>query len=417
MKGVLHRRGGKVSRVRLLGPFGSVAGGSALGQVALAASLPVIARLYTPAEVGAFAVLLANALVASIILTGRLEQVLPRLPDERRWVVARLVLVSGTVFAPLAGALLVLLSGRSGLLELVMVTVLVASLCLLNVATFALLSSREYTVVAMLRISNGVVTGGCQVVGGIVHPDVWVMLLSYALGNLVASVLSIPALLRLRRSGRTESFRRVSSEEHLGRFAGSVGTGAVLSNLGLALPLIGVSLAFGDAAAGSFFLARRLLMVPTQLVAASVSEVSYAMVARESMERIAAHVRGWLATARSVVVILLVVGFASAPIVPLIVGPGYEDIGWVVALLTLPAAAQMVATSFSNILLALHMELVRVFWNVGRLAGLLMIFWWIQESGMGFLSAVAVFAVYTVIAYAGLLVITLRGLSARMAAQ
>jgi O-antigen/teichoic acid export membrane protein len=396
-----------------MGAFTSVAGGSAVGQLALAASLPFVARLYSPSSVGIFAVMLAYSQVASIVVTGRLEVALPRLSVGRRWVAARLVLVVGGVLTPVAGWAVYALAGRSDVHEAVLAGVLVASLFLYNTGSFALLAEERYSTVASLRIVNGVVTGAAQIVGGILLPEVWVLLLTYALGNIAAILLALPSLVRLHRSRDATAASVVLREERLGRFAASVGSGAVLSNLGLALPLVGVSLLFGEAAAGSFWLARRVLMVPTQLVATSVSEVSYAMVARESIERISQLVTAWLRRSRLPALVLTVTGLVAAPVVPLVVGAGYVDIAWVVALLTLPAVAQMVATSFSNILLALRMEVTRTVWNVGRLLGLLVVFAWAERVDAGFLEAVAVFAVFTALAYAVLLALTMRGLRRR----
>ena len=399
-----------------MGAFSSVAGGSAIGQLALAASLPFVARLYSPSSVGIFAVILAYSQVASIVVTGRLEVALPRLSAGRRWAAARMVLVVGGVLTPVAGLAVVTLAGRADVREAVLAGVLVASLFLYNTGVFSLLAEERYSTVASLRIVNGVVTGAAQVAGGLVLPEVWVLLLTYALGNIAAILLALPSLARLRRSRDATAASVVLREERLGRFAASVGPGAVMSNLGLALPLVGVSLLFGEAAAGSFWLARRLLMVPTQLVATSVSEVSYAMVARESVERISQLVTAWLRRSRLPALVLTVTGLVAAPVVPLVVGAGYVDIAWVVVLLTLPAVAQMIATSFSNILLALRMEVTRTLWNVGRLLGLLMVFAWALWVDAGFLEAVAVFAAYTALAYVVLLALTMRGIRQRRAA-
>ncbi|MDQ3104050.1 MAG: hypothetical protein M3Q87_02290 [Actinomycetota bacterium] len=395
-------------RLARLSPFGSVAAGSAVGQIALAASLPLVARLYSPAEIGVFAVLLANGHVAAIVLTGRLEQILPRLPVERRWTTARLCIVLGCALAPVGAVVMFSLADRSGLTELTLVIILVASLCVLSTAVSTLLAVQDYRRVGQLRLSNGVVTAVAQVAGGLLAPSVATLLLTYSVGNLTAALLAMRAAASLRAQGNAESLRTVAAEERLGPFAAQVGTGAVLSNLGIALPLVGVSVLFGDATAGAFFLARRFLMVPTQLVAASVSEVSYAMVARESAAAVSELVHSWLGRYRSVALVVAATGLALAPIVPRLVGGGYPDIGWVIVLLTLPAVAQMVATSFANILLALRREGVRTAWNVFRLAGLLLLYWWAMAVDADFLTAVAVLSGYLVVAYAALLAVTLR---------
>lgn len=400
-------------RNRVSSPFASVAGGSAIGQIALACSLPVIARLYSPAEIGVFGVLLAYSQVASIAITGRLEQVLPRLALGHRWSTARLVITTGVALGPGAALVAFLLAGRTGWSDYLATAAVVMSLCLYNAATFVMLAAQNFGGVSLLRISNGVATSLAQIAGGLLLSEVWVLLLTYAVGSLAAAALAIPDLVRLRRSRGPDSLRSVIREERLGRFMTNVGSGAVLSNIGLALPLIGVSMLFGNAAAGSFYLARRLLMVPTQLIAASVSEVSYAVLARESADRIAELVFGWLRTSIRLAAALLIIGLAMAPVVSLLVGPGYPDIEWIVVLLTLPAMAQMIATSFSNVLLALHMEVVRTAWNIGRLVGLLGIYVWAAISDASFTLAVAVFSAYTFVTYGILLWLTLRGVRLR----
>jgi len=395
---------------RGMGPFGSVAGGSALGQIALALSLPVTARIYPPADLGAFAVVLAYAQVAAIVITGRLEQVLPRLEAGRRWVATRLVLVTGIALAPVSAIVILALAGRLATLEAVFAGALVASICLYNTGTYALLAERQYRRVAVLRITNGVVTASAQIVFGLLLPEVWVLLATYAAGNVVATLVAVPAVRKIRRVSGGEPARLVIREERLGRFVASVGTGAVLSNLGLALPVVGVSMLFGDAAAGSFWLARRLLMVPTQLLAHAVNEVTYAIAARQSVHDVARMAYGWLRKAKWAALALLVVGTASAPLVPIIVGEGYQSIAWVMVFLSASAAAQLVATSFSNVLLVLRMEVVRTAWYLGRLIGLLVIFVWAQASGASFMAAVGLFAAYTVVSYGVLLWLTFRGL-------
>ncbi len=327
--------------------------------------------------------------------------------------ITRLVLSTGTVLSPLAAGIVFWLTGSGSFRDMAATALLIATLCLCNVASFVALAAQNYQGLAYVRLSNGVVTGVAQIIGCLVLPEVWVLVATYAIGNLVAATVVTPSLIRMRRSRDADSVGTVFREERLGRFAGSVGTSAVMSNLGLALPLVGISALFGAPAGGAFYLARRLLMIPTQLVATSVSEVSYALVARETPDRIAALMSAWLRKAKVVAVVLLLVGFAMAPVVSLLVGPGYPHIAWMVVLLTPTAVAQMVATSFSNILLALHMELVRLLWNVGRLAGLLLIFVWASQTEADLLTAIAVFAAYTVVAYSLLLALTLRGVNAR----
>ncbi|MBA3990667.1 MAG: hypothetical protein H0X54_06465 [Propionibacteriales bacterium] len=390
-------------------PFASVAGGSALGQLALLASLPVVARIFSPAQIGVFGVVLAVGNVACIVVTARLEQVLPRLRPDRRWAVARLGAVAGVALAIPAGIAFSAVLGHTAPMDLVSTALLVTSLVLLNVGTFASLAVQDYRSVAALRLSNGVITAMASVVGGLIHQATWVLVVAYAVGNLAGAGWSFAAVARLRRERGPDRSAEVVAGERLGWFALNVGSGAVLSNLSVAMPLIGASILFGDDVAGSFFLARRLLMGPTQLIAASVSEVSYAMVAREGAGRMSVFFHDWLRRSTVPAVMLLALGLVAAPLAPIVVGDGYADLTWVIILLTTPAVAQMIATSFANLLLALRLEHIRTMWNVARLSGLVLIFLWAQETDAGYVSVVATYAAWLLITYGILLVLTWQG--------
>ena len=406
--GFLRRRpGAPPSKSR---PVWAVLRGAAIGQVALAASLPITARLYSPSEIGIFALTLTYCQLAAIFVTWRLEQVLPRVQLGERWAITRILLTLVVPLAPVAGLVVAKLAGQGGAVDIVSAGALCASVCLRNLATFTLLSEQQFGAVASLRVTNGVVTAAAQVVGGLILPEIWVLIAMYVFGDLAAACIAIPALRVMRRARSGVSLAGIWRRHHLGRFGASVGTGSVLSDVGLALPLIGVAALFGDAEAGSFWLARRLLMVPTQLVATSVSEVSYAMIALKSVSEMAALVHDWVRKAVFPSILLLCFGLLSAPLLPMVVGAGYQSIGMVLAILTLPSVAQMVATSFANVLLALHLESVRVVWNLVRVAGLFVLFGVAIWANLGFIAALAAYGAYMVAAYGLLLWLTLRGL-------
>ena len=403
---------------RLRGPVGAVAAGSAVGQVAIAAALPLVARLYPAADVGAFALALAYCQVTAIVLTCRLEQVLPRLDPGRRWVAARLPLGSGLLLAPIVTVpVLYLANQQFSLLDGIAVALMVSSTCFMNVGTYAQLAEKRFRSVAGLRVANGLVTAVAQILGGLIAPEAWMLLLTYSLGNVAAVVVAAPSILRLRSWRDTSSSWSVIRTERLGRFALNVGLGAAFSNLGLMLPLVGVSLLFGDAAAGSFFLARRFLMVPTQLVATSISQVSYSIVARETAARTRDIVHAWMRKSRIPAIATVLMGLVFAPIISVAVGPGYLNIGWVVALLSLPSAVQMIATSFSNVMLALRMEVAQTIWHAARLVGLVVLYVTAESSNLSYLTTIVVFAAYGVLTYSSLLALTLFGLRMRNRAR
>ena len=125
---------------------------------------------------------------------------------------------------------------------------------------------------------------------------------------------------------------------------------------------------------GSFFLARRLLMLPTELIASTVSDVSYSLIATNSVEEIHEHVSSWLRKLWLLAALTLVAGVAAAPVASYVVGDQYEHVGIVVLLMAPTAAVQLVGTSMANVLLALHLERLRMALNVLKIVAICTVF-------------------------------------------
>lgn len=398
-------------RGRPTSAFVSVTAGTAVGQLFLVASLPLIARIYEPGDVGRFGVVLAACQVAGIVTTGRIEQILPRVEAVNRWPIVRRIGMLMLVLVPVTAVAEAMVLGRLGLGAWAAIAALVLSLCAFNVCSYVAFAEHEFALIARMRVVNGVVTAGAQVLGGLVLPTANMLIVTYAFGNVVACGMIIVVVRRIRHTSQGVSTRRAASDEHIGRFAVTVGSTSLVSNLSLGLPLFGISFLYGEAAAGSFFLARRMLMLPTQLVASTISDVSYSLVARKDVPHIRRHVVEWLKRLRFLGLLLLVAGFAGGPVAQWLVGPEYEHVVFVVWLMTIPAVAQMVGTSMSNILLALNRELMRMVINVVKLVALLLVFVIAHFLQVPFLVTVAALAAVLTTWYCASLWVTWRILS------
>lgn len=389
--------------------FSVVTAGSALGQLFLALSIPFVARLYTSSEVGEFALALSYAQLIAIALSGRLEQSLPRLAPAARWAGFRLALAPTLLLVPLAVAAAWVGGGDVGRFVLGAVP-LAASIVVYNILSLCVLSQQLFTLIATMRLVNGLMTAVLQVAGGFVHPTTPMLIATYALGNVCACLLAVPAVVRMVRGRGTDSLRTVWKRERLGRFGVSVGGSALMSNFSLSLPVIAFSALYGNSLVGSFYLARKVLMIPTQLVATTVSDVSYSMIAQLTFAEIRPVVRRWLSGLRKVGLLTVAIGVVAAPVADLVVGDGYDYLWQVVLMLTIASAAQLVATSLSNVLLALHEERLRFLWNVSRLFGLGLLFGLCWALSIPYLWAVGLMSAYLTVNYGSLLRITLRTL-------
>ena len=391
-------------------PFSSVTAGTAIGQIAMIAALPFIARIYDAAAVGRFGVVLAGSQVVSIVVSGRVQQILPRVDESARWPITRMLLLVAILLGPPATIALFLVIGSGDVRSWASASLLVVSFGIFNVMNFVSFAQQEYRTVATMRFVNGVATAAGQVLGGLIVATDDMLICTYAFGNLVACLVTWRSLRRLRATHVGRRTTEVLRSERVGRFAATVGSTAFLSNVSLAIPVFGIAALYGEAVAGSFFLARRMLIMPIQLVASTVSDVSYSMIARSSLDVVRRHVYSWLRRLAVLAGLLVLAGAAAGPIAAWIVGPGYREVAVVVWLMTLPAAAQLVGTSMANVLLALGMELTRLVMNVVKVVALAAAFVLAGYANLSYVGGVAVLAVVLVVWYLGLLGVTLRRL-------
>lgn len=390
-------------------PFSRVMSESALGQLAMALSLPLIARLYPAAEIGRFAIILATAQIGAIVITGRVEHSLPLLRPEARWTVGRLTILSALTFCWLPVALLLPWRPLTPS-EFVASACVVAGLALYSITSYVLLSHQHFALVARQKLVNGVGTAVLQIAGGVLVGNLAALLIAYALGSIGASALALPPLRRARRRNAGASVRTLARQHDLLGFASRVAPSAIMTNTAMAIPLVAVAALYGDSSGGSFYLARRLLMIPVQFLGTSISEVGYARMASGTWAQAGRMLRRWSRKILVLAVLLLTGGLALAPAMVLFVGGGYPDISIVTALMAPAAAAQLCGTSISRALFIVRREALISWWNVARLVALAGWYGACRLWDLSFLVSVGALSAVTMTSYGILIYTTLHHL-------
>lgn len=381
-----------------------VTGASALGQLSLAAAIPVVAHVYDAASVGGFAVYLAYCQIIAIVVSARLEQSLPRVAHSDRFAVLLLSVAPGSVLGISCIVAVQILT--PGLDAVTASALAVISTVWYNASSQCALGFRRYRQVAAMRLVNGVATASLQILGGFIAPTAAMLLLTYAAGTILAALCGVVSILESWKRRALDRDRLRS--EKLGLFAGSVGVSALLSNFSLSLPVIAFSAMFGNQTVGAFYFARKILMVPTQLIASSVNDVTYSLVARATPGELRPKVYGWLASLKKASLVATAVGLIAAPVAELLIPDRYPYLWQVIVLLCFPSATQLVGTSLANVLLALRAEKIRLLWNVRRIIGLASIFCVCAVASAPYLITVAIMASYLCVNYLSLLHLTIR---------
>jgi O-antigen/teichoic acid export membrane protein len=290
----------------------ALAGGTLAGQVLLVASSPLLTRLYTPADFGAFG-LYASALSVLMVATAlRYDLAIPVAADDRKATslfVLSIALVLLTTFMGLAAILLLR-------------NLLPASLRSTNVSEYAWLvgvglvfagvyqaiyswaiRTRSFKALAEARVFQN----GGQAVGQALLAVPGLGAVGLMLGDVFGRLLGVvrlgsKSLPRIAPEHRSWSALREVAIEYA-RFPKVMLLAGLLNAAAVQAPFLLFPASFGADSAGMYFLAHRVLIIPASLIGTAVGQAFFGEAAglRENPARL--HIL----TKRLTVVLLAVV--------------------------------------------------------------------------------------------------------------
>jgi O-antigen/teichoic acid export membrane protein len=260
----------------------TIMAGTMSSQVVNFVAAPILARLYTPAEYGRAAVVLATIALFTVVACGRYDLAI-MLPEKdgdaiKILFVSLLVSVVASSVVGLGYTLLALVHrADSSYLWLVWIGVAFGGF------DFALsawtLRRRAFARLAMARASNGFVAVGVQLVFGVLHRATATNLLIGTLAGYVCSVVIQSSLLLGKdilalwnepdQSSLWELVRRYS------KFPLVEAWGALLNSSAVQLPVFILNSFFPESVVGHYSMAFRLIAAPVTLLAAAVSQVFF----------------------------------------------------------------------------------------------------------------------------------------------
>lgn len=373
----------------------AIAGGTAAGQLVALAVLPLLTRLYTPAEFGAFAVLSAMAVMTSAVLSLRWEKAVP-LPALERDALAVTQLALGAAWGLALVALpavIVLdshLAGWSGAADTATWwwTVPVAGALAASFAVLGQLAVRDHRYNA-LGVRNALQPSVTSLVQLLLA---WVVAGPAGLiwGYLTGRLAGLPGLVRGSglggSAGRAGRSRRVliAVARRYRRFP-LVGMPAGLLNLaGLQIPTILVARQYGAEVAGPFGLAVMVAALPVTLVAVAIGQVFLGQMAARLRQggQVGALFSN---TSRRLAVLALVVALALAVILPPVLRWLLAE-EWALASQLMPALGVLAAVRFwvtpiTHTLPALELQGRQFLLDALRVAVILGCFSWAAATG------------------------------------
>jgi O-antigen/teichoic acid export membrane protein len=390
----------------------TVLGGAALAQAIPVAISPLLTRLYSPAEFGAWAFYLGALAILAVLATARLEYaiVLPRRDSEAAALTSGIVVLamifsaSCFVVSVLLGTFVPGYQTSSGLgryahvlpLSLILTAVLQAGFYWLN-------RCAQYGHVAVSRVSLSAVTGGAQVLGGAVGAGVGGLVLGAIAGQLAACATVRVALRDAWRGieGAPKHAMRAALHEQR-TFAAYMVPGQLANIASAQVPIAFIGIAFGPAAAGFYALAERALFAPMSIVGNSVGDVyrqhAAAAVARDGtcralLLRTAARLAGFA-------IVPVAVLLAWGPdLFGLIFGAAWRESGEIARVLAVTLLFQTISSPLSHTVLITGHPRWDLVWQIARFVGAILVLLGATVVGESLRMTVGYYAAFMIAMY------------------
>lgn len=401
---------GQLIREPLLRNASYVASGTTLGYALVFLSLPVLARLYSPKELGALGVyssILSITLVASML---GMEQVvpIPRSPAEARsvfslafWILIGSSAVSVAAVVAWRGSIASTLN--NGLLD---TGLLLLPVSLFGGGLYLLLSqwgtrTGGFKKMGITRFTQRLAQVLVQVLGGMFVSGAVPLFVGDALGRSLGSgslwTLQPSDSGRLRWHGMIATFKRYS------RFAYLYVPGALADVGARQLPSIFLSTLYSAREAGFYAVTQSSVAIPFTVLGAAISQAYVHDAAKQGI----ADPRQLPALVRRTSVRLLQFGLPVVSLLclpapwsfPLALGEGWRTAGVFAALSYPMIACQFVVIPLTNILVILERQGIVLVLYLGELVVTLLAFVGAAALGLSAAAAVALFSVGMAVVY------------------
>jgi len=430
MPGVLrHRIAALIPKGPIASSIMSLAGGTAAAQIITACAMPIVTRLYTPAQIGVISLFLAFFSFWTALLSWRYESALLIAADDAE---SHLIFRVGSgcvMLMSLLGlpVLMLFIAGNAlGFGLLPWWSAWAAVPILMGYGQFMMYRSWGLRGGYVRDISKATVTRSASNAGG----RVVLGLLGAGIPGLFAAELlgawgAMGALYRTvhRRFEPSRPLFRWSAlmqvMQRYSKFAKYEMPSVALDKLSLTLPVPMVAALYGPAAAGWFGLAKLLVAIPNAQIGAAVADVFQMELARAVREReytAAKQLFYKLLRKLSLLGLLPLAGtmLLGPWLVPLIFGKSWEQMGVIVVCIAPWIYAALVVSTLSRLLSVFQEQKIKLVYDIFTLLLVLAIYYLSRWLGFDLVAMVSLLSAANVVAY-GLYLLILKNVIERRA--
>ncbi len=387
--------------------------GSTLAQLVGMAGIPILTRLYTPAEFAAQSLFIQVVTYATALVTWRYEYFvqLPRLDEEARSInllVAALGIVALIALTPLfwihRAAIAEVLGNQdvAPWLFLAPVTAVLVSWAI--AAQHNAQRSGDFRTSGLSELVGKLAYVSSGISGALVHLGTFGLILTTALG---AAGKGAYVLFQRPRSTSGLSRNTVNSARRVGKRYGRLATATVLAHLltttAIAVPQVAMAHLYGADALGQFALVLATIYLPSALLGAAIGHVYYQRAAK-LWAKGSLFFTLWRATASKLLVIGIpvygLVALVSGYAYPFVFGAQWHLAGEFATWMAVAALASFVSSPMDRTCLVVGAGSYLLLWSLLRAVSSIFVVWLAWTQGFEASSFIMVLSVQMFLLYA-----------------
>ena len=390
-----------------------LAGGTAVAQLFTAVAAPFITRLYNPAEVGQFGLVLTFVNVAAVVLSLRLEMAIVSCPtDDEAARLARLAILLvplATLASTLVFLALVLVPigpyGEIPAWWTLLIPIPLVAFGLIGVLRYWVVRRQEYGPLSQLSLVQSGVRAVSQVALGAVQAGAAGLFVGDLVGRSVGVVRLAAAELPAINSSaaRTRASDARALLRTYWRFPVISVPSSFVDVLAASVPIPLIGQLYGLEAAGYYVIVQTVLAAPAAVVATSVADVFHGRLG-DLRHAAPAQARTLFLRTTGVLAVIagsiaLLIALTAPAVFPFVFGARWGTAGTMAAVLALRMFAQLVVSPLSRVVYVYEGQTSKLVFDILVLLGTTGALSIAKLQGFSILGAVATLAITDAVVY------------------
>lgn len=349
--------------------IGTVAFGATISQIIVVVSIPVLARIYTPEDFGAYSVYSAILAILAVICTFRYELAIPIPKSEvKAFHLKALSLIISIIFSLFT--LIVVIAAKwlgfvpdfmSSLIWLIPFSVLISGFY--QAYTYQLIREKKFKALSKLRVSQSIFIVALQLILFKLSQ------LGLAIAQIVSQIFSILICKQNLRTHQKRSIKFIkilSVAKEFKKFPCFSLPTSLVNSAGQHLPSLIIAVVFGTKSAGIYFLTSKLVSLPIRVLGGAISNVFIAN-AREQKEinNLRRFSLDYLILLVCIIapVVVIVMTYGEILVV-FMLGEQWREAGKVIEWLVVISSTQFITSPIGQILLIRDRQETGLLWQI-----------------------------------------------------